>query len=561
MIKLLILIRRNIALLWDRIGLRFRNNFYLYAAVIFTLLAVVDMCTVRYVIGMRNTSFDTMVKYRFKVPKPSPDVVIADIDEKSLAAMAPEFGRWPWPRQVLGEFVEKITAQKPKAIVFDILFSDPDVYNNESDAYFNEVVAKTGNLWFPMIRLPRTADGESKLRVSMIPGARTLGPVVDTTATIAVILPFFDAAQRSGRMGFNNIKCDPDGISREYPVRYREHGYEIPSLPWAVAAGEHGAAKVPDRILLNWRGKPFTYKHISFSDLFADLRKEHPQRPGDEFTGKIVIIGSTAPSLFDLKVTAVDRQFPGVEVLATAIDNLRRGDWLRVPEMPFVYFLITLAILWITAVGFYRRGAGGHLDRFYGLSQFILIGIAYTAINLFDLYLNLTGPVMFGFAFYSIARYYSFATARALDPSIVRVASGDGAVGYLVALHFDLDTREEALLAKLGDLLVKRCAERPSAEWLCGRQRGFWRLFENTLFLCWSAESRDDQRLVAIRSEAEGLCNSLKTVLHEKPMDGALPFEKLTVTRAEGGIGSGEHGDWRLLMGTALLRHEGGTTI
>jgi len=498
-----------------------------------------------------------MVKYRFHVAPPSPDVVIADIDEKSLAAMAPEFGRWPWPRQVFGEFVEKLEAQKPKAIIFDILFSDPDVYNNESDAYFNEAIARTDNTWFPMVRLPESADRKSELTVARLPGARQTGSA-DSLSTIAVVLPFFESVQKSGRMGFSNIESDPDGVTREYPVRRIEHGYEIASLPWSAARALQPSAKVPGRILLNWRGKPFTYQHVSFSDIYGDMRREHSQRPAGEFAGKIVIIGSTAPSLFDVKVTAVDRQFPGVEILATAVDNVLSRDWLRVPEIPLAYFAITLIILWSTAAGFYRKGTGTRFDQFYGLSQIVLIAIAYTAINLFNVYINLTGPVMFGFAFYSVARYYAFATARALDGSVVRIgADQGGAMGYLLALRFDLPTREESLIAKMGSILMKECSQHPSAEWLSGRQKGFWRLFENTLFLCWQADRSDDARINAIRAEADAVCEILPEVLNGKSMDGALPPDRLSISRAEGGIGTGKEGDWRVLMGAALLSSKG----
>jgi CHASE2 domain-containing sensor protein len=227
-------------------------------------------------------------------------------------------------------------------------------------------------------------------------------------------------------------------------------------------------------MLINWRGAPFTYPYVSFADVFADLQKEHPVRPADEFAGKIVIIGSTAPSLFDIKATAVSRQFPGVEILATAIDNLRRGDWLRVPQARLLYLLVTLAILWATAWAFYRHGASSKLDRFYGLSQFLLIGIAYAAINLANLYINLTGPVMFGFLYYSLARYYAFATARALDDSVVaRQQVEPEARGCLLALRFDVPTREEASLEKLAAALLQaRCRQAPSAEWLSGGRRG-----------------------------------------------------------------------------------------
>jgi adenylate cyclase len=103
---------------------------------------------------MRQSTFDTMLRLRVNVPTPDPDIVIVDIDEKTLAAMSADYGRWPWPRQVLAEFLQNVEAQQPKAVVFDVLFSDPDIQNPDSDAYFNEVVAGTSNSYFPMLRLP-----------------------------------------------------------------------------------------------------------------------------------------------------------------------------------------------------------------------------------------------------------------------------------------------------------------------------------------------------------------------------------------------------------------------
>ncbi len=557
--KVAVYLRRSISLLLDRIGVRWRNNFYLFVAAIFTIVAIADVFTVNMIVGMRNKSFDAMVKYRIRVPKPAADMVIVDIDEKSLAEMAEEFGRWPWPRQVFGEFVEKLELQKPSAIVFDILFSDPDVYNSESDGYFDEAIAATNNTWFPMVRLAPSADSESQLALSRLPGAANAGGG-DTNAVIAVVLPFFASIRQSARVGFNNIDPDFDGVCREYPVRYLEHGYTVPSLPAAVVRDKFQSPRVPDKILLNWRGLPFTYKHISFSSVYNDMRREHPERPTDEFAGKTIIIGSTAPGLFDIKTTAVDKMFPGVEILATAIDNLRCGDWLRVPRMPYIYLAITLLILWLTAWGFYCR-AGKKLDQLYGISQFLLVAIAYTVINLFNVYINLTGPVMFGFVYYSIARYYAFATARALDNSVVRIDTGnDDARGYLLALHFDLPTREEQLIARLAELLKKECKEQPSAEWLSGRQMGFWRLFENTLFLCWRTDRHSADRIIAIRVEADRICSSIGDLLNRKPLSGVLPFDRLSISRAEGGIGGSEQDDWRMLMGAALVHQKKGVT-
>jgi len=54
--------------------------------------------------NMRQKAFDLMVRSRLIVPKPDKDIVIVDINEASLAAMAKDFGRYPWPRQVLENF-------------------------------------------------------------------------------------------------------------------------------------------------------------------------------------------------------------------------------------------------------------------------------------------------------------------------------------------------------------------------------------------------------------------------------------------------------------------------
>jgi CHASE2 domain-containing sensor protein len=550
--------RRKLVLTGDRVGRRLQKNFYLYVATLFTLLALADAVAFSYIVGMRQKAFDLMVRNRLHVARPATDIVIVDIDEKSLAAMAPDYGRWPWPRQVLAEFVEKIEAQRPQAIVFDILFSDADLFNPDSDSYFDEVIARTRNTWFPLVRLDPAHDGQSALKVAQVPGVRQAGSEANADATIAMVLPHFAAAQTSGRLGFNNIWPDADGIVRAYTLRLNESGYELPSLPLAVVRAQRPQIEGPDAMLINWRGAPFTYPYVSFADVYADLQKERPVRPADEFAGKIVIIGSTAPSLFDIKATAVSRQFPGVEILATAIDNLRRGDWLRVPQARLPYLLVTLAILWATAWAFYRHGASSKLDRFYGLSQFLLIGIAYAAINLANLYINLTGPVMFGFAYYSLARYYAFATARALDDSVVAQQARAGeARGCLLALHFDLPTREEASLEKLAAVLQARCRQAPSAEWLSGRQKGLWRLCENMLVLCWLCRGEDEVLWQAIRQEAAALTAALPEILKTKGLADALPFDTVVVSRAEGVIGSDDSRDWRALLGKALQQREG----
>jgi len=149
---------------------RWKQSFYLYLAGLFTVFTMLDATVLHVADEMRQVTFDAMVRYRLVVPKPDPDIVIVDINEASLAAMSKDYGRWPWPRQVLGIFLEQIEKQQPKAVVFDILFSDPDVYNRNSDAYFDAAIARTNNTFFPMLRLDPASNSEIKIKPAMIPG-------------------------------------------------------------------------------------------------------------------------------------------------------------------------------------------------------------------------------------------------------------------------------------------------------------------------------------------------------------------------------------------------------
>ena len=139
-----------------------------------------------------------------------------------------------------------------------------------------------------------------------------------------------------------------------------------------------------------------------------------------------MIIGSTAPSLFDIKPTPLSRMHPGVEILATAIDNFKHDDYLRFPDARIAYLLLTLAIVWATAWGFYRNVGQDKFDRLFGASQFILLAISYASINFTTTYINLTGPVTLGLAYFTLARLYAFATGKALEKSAVRASQERG---------------------------------------------------------------------------------------------------------------------------------------
>jgi CHASE2 domain-containing sensor protein len=499
---------------------RLHNSFYLYLSALLTVLVLLDASVFHVGENMRDRAFDMMVKNRIVVPKPDADIVIIDINEASLSAMSAEYGRWPWPRQVLGEFLENIEAQQPKAVVFDILFSDPDVYNPDSDAYFNEVIASTQNTFFPMLRLSEASDELSQVTPDMIPGIKRAGLAADensTTKPIAIVLPHFEAALNSQHLGTHNIYPDKDGIVREYRLWHDENGWVLPSLPLAVGkfVGK-SSDTLPQNMLINWRGKPFTYQFASFSDVYADMANKIKKRPPNEFKDKIVIIGSTAPSLFDLKATAMAKAHPGVEILATAIDNVKHDDYLKVWRGKTPYILVSLALIWLTAMAFFRNVDRDKVTTIFSSSQIILITLSYLAINFTNTYLDLTGPIAWAIMYFSVAKIYALANDRAMQRLLANdVESGKkGAAILLMPIMFE--TREplsDSILKKLQHKIEQKIQQQGTVEILKGTQSGIWGLFSDMIIVSWAYRHDDEATATKTEQAAKQLGEQLSRLI------------------------------------------------
>lgn len=540
---------------------RLHNNFYLYLSALLTLFVLLDASLFHVGENMRDKAFDLMVKNRVIVPKPDPDIVIVDINEASLSAMAGEYGRWPWPRQVLGEFLENIEAQQPKAVVFDILFSDPDVYNPDSDAYFNEVIAATDNTFFPMLRLAPESDHLSKITPDMIPGINYVQPEDGKPAkekqAIAIVLPHFEAALNTKHLGTHNIYPDKDGIVREYRLWHDEHGWILPSLPLAVANfAPIGPTSPTQNILINWRGKPFTYQFVTFSDVYADMASKVKKRPADEFKNKIVIIGSTAPSLFDLKATAMAKAHPGVEILATAIDNVRHNDDLKVWRGKIPYILVSLTLIWLTALAFFRNMDRDKLTTVFSSSQITLLALSYTAINLTNTYLDFTGPITWAVMYFSIAKIYALANDRAMQRILAsNVESGKSGTNILlmpIVIESQLSF-SDSMLKKLSHKIEQQLQLPATVDFVKGTQSGIWGLFSDMVVVSWAYTNRNQDEGAKVERDANQLSAQLNNLLLNSgmPDDVSVRYVMHTGTlNTEKPIAS----QWRSLFAQAIIK-------
>jgi adenylate cyclase len=383
--------------------------------------AVAEFSLVHFLLPLENRVSDYFVRTQALKLSADPDIVIVDIDEKSLAVMAGEAGSWPWPRSVHGELVTALERQKPRAIVFDIHFADPDIFRPESDAAFNEAIAPHRNIYFPMIRLDAAGDAQG---LPMQDVADLLGitasPQAQPDARISLSgSGAIDPAH--WRLGLINFTEDEsDGIGRRYSIDLHAYGWRIPSLAAKVARDLGYSVPAVENIVLGWRGGEFSHPHVSYSDLYLDANRQVPLRPRNEFQNKIVIVGASAPGLHDIRSTPISSRHQGVEILATALDNLKNGgNFQTVPV--FVVFGLTFALLAALYGAFSRYHR--HALRI-GLALFVvtlaLFGASYFAVSQNSLLPVLT-PLLFAWIFFFAAALREYLAERRAREQTVRL--------------------------------------------------------------------------------------------------------------------------------------------
>lgn len=409
---------------------------YLLLALILSLALLAEIFWLHALTPLENRLSDALLTHHALNSKPDKDIVIVDIDERSLALMADSVGRWPWPRSLHAELLEGLERQQPKAVVFDILFSDPDLIRATEDQYFADVIHAHGNLYFPMLLLDKANPAQgiplknygAALGIDAEPGA-------NPEARVSMVLPL-PAMLESKHLGTHNVIEEKDGVVRSYPIYINADGWHIPSLPAKVAASTGYALPKNDAIRLNWHGHALSYARVSYVDVYLDLQRKQPQRPANEFTGKIVIIGATANGLHDIRATPVDGFYPGVEILATAIDNLKNADPLN-QAPPWALCLFGLLLLTALAWAFLKYCYLVRIGAALALVTVFSLILAYFALR-WQWVLWLLTPLVFAWAYYLVAGLMEYWTerktreravatfSRFLDPRVVQALVAQG---------------------------------------------------------------------------------------------------------------------------------------
>lgn len=393
-------------LLARRIGeavLKTGRRFYFYLAIVLSAVAVVDLTTSQLIKGIYSSTFDWLMQNRLSYARPDPQIVIIDIDEASLRELSGNFGRWPWPRRVMGEVVEALEAQGAKAIVVDILFSSPDLANPKSDQYLARVLTRYQNVYVPAVML-NDLDGKP-VRLAGLSFAEKALPQAGDDEQAVIALPYLADKMSPGQVGLSNAYPDEDGVIRRFRAAPTRGGWRVSSLPMQLAKGLGYPVSAGDNRLINWRGPPYSFQRVSFSKVYSSVLAGDRASLSRDFGAKIVLIGSTAAGLFDAKASPMASVHPGVEIMATVIDNLKNRNFIH--EQPdWIYALVAIVLIWVLAFAFRNRHGPREMDTLFIALQVFFILVAFLALSVSQ-YIDLATPIMFGMIYFFIARPYA----------------------------------------------------------------------------------------------------------------------------------------------------------
>lgn len=290
---------------------------------------------------------------------PSPRVKLILVDQASLDWGAREMHwSWPWPREVYGALIDFARRGGARVLAFDVLYTEPSLYGVADDQTLAAAIRR--------------------------------GPPLVAAAFYGrdrITLPIPEVAEAATRLGNVAGDPDPDGISRRASLAQPVEGRLVPSLglaawqtglPEAVggAAGDWAAEpgrlrlgdyRVPvdghNRLILNFAGPGGTHASYSAAAVVqAELKLQAGEAPGLDpqvFRDAYVFVGFAAPGLLDLHPTPLSRVYPGVEVHATALDNLLTGDLLRDAPRAWVsaaVLLMAWAAAWLALGARNARG-------------------------------------------------------------------------------------------------------------------------------------------------------------------------------------------------------------
>ncbi len=359
---------------------------------------------------MRGAGFDTLQTIWPRSNINAQPVRVVDIDEASLAAL----GQWPWPRSQLARLVDELSGLGAAAIVFDIVFPEADRAAGTNDLDFavsikgRPVVSAFATSAGVPTAVPMTKAGFAQTGNNAVNAPLSLGKLTQNLAILD---------EPAAGLGSMNIDLSNDqGIVRQIPLLWSDGKNLYPSLSLEALRVAQGA----DTYIVNAsptsdnaietirvgeieipttdRGMFQVYFRANDPKMFVSaasvIDTNHREELRPLVQGHIVIIGTSAVGLLDIRTSALGESLPGVAVHAQALEQMMSGTFLRRPEwvVGLEYFTVALFGLLISILTMFLRPLPNVFVNGVGLTA--LASIVAIAFQKFGILLDFTFPAM-----------------------------------------------------------------------------------------------------------------------------------------------------------------------
>ena len=408
----------------------------------FAALRVVDPAPVEE-IRVRTFDFFQRVDPRQKIARP---VTIVDIDDKSLE----KFGQWPWPRTRIADLIAELTRLGAVVIAFDAVFSEPDRLNpaDAADTFRNldedtraklRALPSNDEVFAEAIRKSRVVLGES--------GAAEELAALDKTLPVTGVAMLGEEPQRfmfefpgllrntkvleqaaAGR-GLFTIKPERDGIVRRVPMIMLAQGQTMPSLSFEILRVASGSGTILIRAEKNGIKslglKGFQLPTDRNGQIWVRYARQDPSLyvpvinvlektvAPEMIAGKLVLIGTSAVGLNDIKTTPVSQNMPGVEIHAQILESALTGDVISQPIFGVVVEFVTALLFGLLVIAFAPLFGPVTLVALGAAFASMLVGMSVYFYSQSRLLIDFTYPLMSTTAIYLTLIFTSFVREQA----------------------------------------------------------------------------------------------------------------------------------------------------
>ncbi len=346
------------------------------------LLILLRIADPNFIQTLRLKSFDLYQQAWPREKAPTEKVFILDIDEKSLS----EMGQWPWPRTFVAELVEKAFKQGTKVMAFDMVFAEVDRtspdqameywnldYNTQEslknlknhDKHFAELLKEypvVGGIVFTQDAQGKSPLLKNKSSVNQI-GALATEWLPNYEHVVTNIPTIQDSFSSFGSFGY---VPSSDNIIRKINTFSSYQNQLYPSLvvetlrlfqgdktPLFIKTDKQtgvSSVKVGKYVLPTDEHGQFWVRYRSYHRLnyISATDLYHNRLPKGMLDDAILLVGTSALGLLDMRATPVNPVTPGVDVHAQMLETIFTGTNLNRPS-----FANTVEIFYILIAGLF----------------------------------------------------------------------------------------------------------------------------------------------------------------------------------------------------------------